>query len=709
MAEKILIPHDRLSVDFEITDDRELVLLSFSSKKEQERFAQPAIPKEKQHTFRALEIQCTGDNCPVHHGYKHHATQTGSSLTYEFRKQYQNYWGTKLEVTLSAPNGLEAVYHVQFFNEISMIRCWCVVTNKSEEDIGLEYLSSFHYEGLCQRGKLPFWEKTDLYLSYHTWYGENQWKKYPIKDLGFSGMLSQGYGAPGFGVNRFQYGNYGSWSTCEHLPMGILSDRETGETFFWQIESSCGWLGEYGQSETGGLYLSLSGPTEAESHWWKNLKPGQSFTTVTAAFGAVNGSLSDAAAELTKYRRTIRRPNQDDEKLNIVFNDYMNCLSGDPTAEKEYAIIDKAALLGCEYYCVDAGWYDDGPWWDRVGEWKESKRRFPDGLKKVFDYIREKGMKGGMWLEIEVMGISCPLASSLPDDWFFMRHGKRHADHGRYLLDFRNPAVREYATQTVERLIDEYGVSFFKIDYNVTTGIGTDLHADSPGDGLLEHVRCLYGWYRDLYQKYPDLVIESCSSGGQRMDYGLLQGQSLQSISDQTDYLFNALIAANTAFAVAPEQAGMWVYPYEDDREHVIFNLLNGILLRPYISGQVWGLSEENLALMKEGISLYKKIRPELRQGLPLFPLGFASPDSPVLAYGIQYRDHIYLSLYGIQTDEVNLSLQNILHERKISSIEVLYPQSKDCVLHYTEDGVCVKLPQTKCARLLKVTLKDYH
>ena len=61
---KILIPHDRLSVDFEITDDRELVLLSFSSQKEQERFAQPAIPKEKQHTFRALEIQCTEITAP---------------------------------------------------------------------------------------------------------------------------------------------------------------------------------------------------------------------------------------------------------------------------------------------------------------------------------------------------------------------------------------------------------------------------------------------------------------------------------------------------------------------------------------------------------------------------------------------------------------------------------------------------------------------
>ena len=59
---------------------------------------------------------------------------------------------------------------------------------------------------------------------------------------------------------------------------------------------------------------------------------------------------------------------EDDEKLNVVFNDYMNCLMGDPTEEKEKAIIDKAAEMGCEYYCLDCGWYDKGFWWDRVGE-----------------------------------------------------------------------------------------------------------------------------------------------------------------------------------------------------------------------------------------------------------------------------------------------------------------------------------------------------
>ena len=106
----------------------------------------------------------------------------------------------------------------------------------------------------------------------------------------------------------------------------------------------------------------------------------------------MTGSFDKAMGELTKYRRKIRRRNKDNQRLAVIFNDYMNCLWGDPTAEKEFPLVDAAAEAGCEYFCIDAGWYADGFWWDEVGEWKESRKRFPNGVKEVADYIRKKGM-----------------------------------------------------------------------------------------------------------------------------------------------------------------------------------------------------------------------------------------------------------------------------------------------------------------------------
>lgn len=702
MSTKMLYPTKTMQVEFRINDDFSVELVDVSPlphtplqppQVERPQNAAPFAP--------IVELHCTGESTTLHHGRKHNAGSMTRRLRYDEREEYQNNWGKKLEIKLDADNGLRVVYHMQFFVDVNMVRTWAVVTNESDHDIGLESVSSFTYHALCQNGTQPYYEKSTLYIPYNSWTCEAQWQKRDLEEVGLSRMVMSGYRNQDFGINRFTYGNTGSWSSCEYLPMGMLENRETGEIYYWQIESSGTWHAEYGSTAGKRLYLSLHGPTEAEGHWWKNLKPGQSFTTVPAAFGAVKGGISEAAAELTKYRRAIRRLNEDNFKLHVVFNDFMNCLEGDPTEEAELALIDQAAALGCEVYCVDAGWYADGAWWDSVGEWQESNRRFPGGLRRVFDHARSKGLKRGIWLEPEVIGVQCPLAQALPDDWFFQRHGKRHIDHGRYLLDFRNPAVQAYATALLERLMDAYGIEYFKLDYNVTTGIGTEYQADSAGDGLLEHTRALYAWYDRLYAKYPHLILENCGSGGQRMDYGMLQRHSLQSITDQTDVLYNSCIAANAASAVTPEQAGIWVYPYQDDAEHVIYNMVSALLLRPTISGQIQTLSAEPLSLLKEGVALYKEIRRNLFLGTPFFPLGFAGVHDDALAYGIECRNKAYLAIFGVRTDHVRIPLSL---RKPVQTVQVLYPSDGRCT-HQWQDGVLeVTLPQTACARLFALS-----
>lgn len=103
-------------------------------------------------------------------------------------------------------------------------------------------------------------------------------------------------------------------------------------------------------------------------------------------------------------------------------------------------------------------------------------------------------MKAGLWLEPEVIGVRSPLAKMLPDSAFFCRHGSRIADQGRYHLDFRSPVTRAHATVTVDRLIDEFNVKFFKFDYNTTPGTGTDVDTDSVGEVCsIIAVRCSSG------------------------------------------------------------------------------------------------------------------------------------------------------------------------------------------------------------------------
>src|SRR3954452_3510670 len=94
---------------------------------------------------------------------------------------------------------------------------------------------------------------------------------------------------------------------------------------------------------------------------------------------ALGNRLEDAAAALTAHRRATRRPHPDHEALPVVFNDFLNCLMADPSTERLFPLIEAAATAGAEIFCIDAGWYDDSDgWWDAVGEWRPSTRRFPE-------------------------------------------------------------------------------------------------------------------------------------------------------------------------------------------------------------------------------------------------------------------------------------------------------------------------------------------
>ena len=185
------------------------------------------------------------------------------------------------------------------------------------------------------------------------------------------------------------------------------------------------------------------------------------------------------------------------------------------------------------------------------------------------------------------------------------------------------------------------------------------------------------------------------------MDYGMLKLLSLQSTSDQTDYVYNSYIASNVASAVTPEQAGMWVYPYKDEREHVIYNMVNGLLLRPYMSGMVWDMGEESLELMREGISLYKEIRDDVKKGVPVFPLGFTDTRDDVLAYAIKAEGKSYLAVFTPKTDKAEIPLA----KAGITGVDVkvIYPSSGDCKYAVVDGKLQVTMPQVTCARLFEI------
>jgi alpha-galactosidase len=699
MEKFISIHENNIYLEIQVTEQRDVRLLHFSSMP-----LKPGIVKNNSDAegYRLVEIQATGYNHDAHHGLKHHGTSPASSLLYESHKDYKNAEGRKLEIEMTS-DSLYVTVHMQFYSDTAVVKSWTELQNRGTSSIGLEYVSSFCLTGIDKEGILHWKDKSRIHIPHSSWLQECRWQNYSLEELGVN---PTGYHS----MKRISLSNTGSWSTLEYLPMGCYENTECGTILFWQIEHNGSWQWEISDKFAGEthLYLQLSGPNESDNGWWKELKSGETFTSVPAAVGAVSGDFERAMAELTRYRRLIRRPNKDNEILPVIFNDYMNCLTGDPTTEKLLPLIDSAAEAGCEYFCIDCGWYSDGIWWDGVGQWLPSQRRFPGGIEEPLNYIRSKGMIPGLWLEIEVMGIKCPIADNLPDDWFFMRHGKRIIDHGRYQLDFRNPQVAEYADDIIDRLVEAYGVGYIKMDYNINAGIGTGVASDSFGDGLLEHNRAYLKWLDGIFERYPELVIENCGSGGMRMDYALLSRHSIQSSSDQTDYIKNAAIAVSCLTAVTPEQCAVWSYPLrEGSREEVIFNMINSMLVRIHQSGHLAELSEERFELVKEGINCYKNIRQYIKHAVPFWPLGLPEFSDRWFSLGLDCGDKMYLAVWRLGDSN---SCELPIRELKLSDVSVncIYPASQECNYQWNTSSsiLSVVLPEQNSARLFEITVQ---
>lgn len=647
-----------------------------------------------------VEIQITGMNQPNHKGNKLGNTLVGRNLRLKTIEQIEKklvvvQYYKEQDIDIEVTTTIDGRYN-------SNILKWKNQIENKGKAIGIEYITSLNILDVLHSDKHNF-SQNILHIPHNAWQGEYQWQSASLKEFGLNYMLDGEHEQDSTKV--IEATNNSSWSCAQYSPFAVITDPEENRTAFFQIENNGEWHWELTDCNFGkNLVLRAGGPTESNNHWWKFLKTGEKFETVPVAYGIAEGDFNTAIEMLNNYRRNIRRKSKDVNECPVIFNDYMNCLMGDPTTQKEIPMIDCAAEVGCEYYVIDCGWYSDGYWWDSVGEWKASTKRFPEGLDYVCNYIREKGMIPGAWLEIEVMGINSQLANSLPDSWFICRHGERVRDHSRYHLDFRNEEVQKYAESVIDRLVNSYGLGYIKMDYNTCTGIGSDYKSDSLSDALLQHNRAYLNWIDRMMQKYPKLVIENCGSGGMRHDYAMLKRHSIQSVTDQTSFLRNGAIAAACCTAITPEQAAIWSYPQEKDSdEEIIFNMVNAILFRIHQSGHLEKLEKGKLELVKEGIAVYKNIRSEIPMSNPVWYNGVAHLDDPWFCFGLEKDDEILLAVWRTNSEndfyEINLN-------KEVRDIKQIYPLNENADAQGTLENSKIRIyfSHDKMARLYKIT-----
>lgn len=512
--------------------------------------------------------------------------------------------------------------------------------------VRVRHVSSLSLTGFVPPDGSAFGGRLVLHRADNAWAAEYRWRTIGLADAGLVDIASAEHAYPGSHAS-FDVIGAGSWSSGNHLPTGGITDTATGTAWVWQVEHNGAWQWQVGDA-AGDLWITATGPSEVPHQWTRVLGPGERFTSVGVSLAVSAGGLEGGLRELTRHRRAVRRPNVDDEHLPVIFNDYMNCLDGDPSTAAELPLVAAAAAAGAEYFVIDAGWYaDDAGWWASVGDWAVSAVRFPGGLVEVFDAVRAAGMIPGLWVEPEVVGVTSAAARELPAEAFFARDGVRLTENKRHHLNFRNAVVRNRMDAVIDGLVDGLGVGYFKFDYNVCILPGTDMGSDSPGDGLLGHNRAYLDWLDGLFARHPELVIENCSSGGMRVDQALLRRLSLQSTSDQQDPLRYVPIAAAAPSVMTPEQAATWAYPQPQWSAAVNdVTLANPLLGRVHLSGRLDRLSPEQSARVAEAIAAYRSIRGRIPGALPSWPLGLPGWEDDHVALALDDDAGILLSVW---------------------------------------------------------------
>ncbi len=631
---EIKFTNDGLTFQFTVDEDGKLTMtgLEFNGRK--------AITN-KPYSY-TVELQAAGRVQYEHNGCRLFGMSESPTLLYKgHREECKD--NIRSLILLLENDIFKVEMHYDHYIGTDALRAWSKVTNISDEPQFIEHISSFVCFGLL--GNI---EDLYYYQSFNSWYCECQWRRFKLTDLGIYGGNERN------SYKRLCGNNTGGWSTKEQLPMGILENSSTGLFTLWQIENNGSWHYEIGELD-GAIYLNAGGPNLTDNSWSKRLDKGESFTSVPCAL-TWGESVEQIFRNITLYRRAIRRKNEDDVKLPIVFNEYMHAAWNFPNEENSMRMAKVAASLGMDYYVIDCGWHDNEEnCWYTIGKWQESALRYPSGLKKTTDYIISLGMKPGLWLELEKVGYLCGEMDDLDSSCFFQHNGKRVQAAGRYQLDFRNPKVTAHVDKIIDRLIRDYRVGYLKIDYNSDCRVGTDLNSDSMGDGLLEHNRAYISWLKKLFERHPDLVIESCACGGMRMDYAILSQCSIQSTSDQIDYKKYPRIVANMLTAVTPEQSAVWTYPVDSrydvsavTDESIAFNMINSLLGRMHLSSYINKLNSAQLELVKEGIAFYRRMTACKINSVPVFPLGLSNWEDKNLATGITDGKFCYLVVYNL-------------------------------------------------------------
>ncbi|MBY9080699.1 alpha-galactosidase [Paenibacillus sp. HN-1] len=352
------------------------------------------------------------------------------------------------------------------------------------------------------------------------------------------------------------------------------------------------------------------------------LSPGESFQTpetVMVYSGQGLGDLSRTYHRL--YRTRLSRGKYRDEERPILVNNweatYFNF-----NADKLVSIAKEGAKLGIELFVLDDGWFgkrdaDNSS----LGDWFEDRRKLPDGLADVAERINRLGLKFGLWVEPEMISPDSELYRKHPD-WCLHVPGRRRSEaRWQLVLDYTRQEVRDYIFESLSAIFSTVPVAYVKWDMNrCLTEIGSaELSPERQSETAHRYVLGLYELLERITTAFPDILFESCCSGGGRFDPGMLYYMPQTWTSDNTDAVERLKIQYGTSLVYPVSAIGAHVSAVPNHQVGRITPLeFRGDVAMSGNFGYELDLTkftEEEKEIVKRQVATYKEIRGLVQKG----------------------------------------------------------------------------------------------
>lgn len=440
-----------------------------------------------------------------------------------------------------------------------------------------------------------------------------------------------------------------------------------------------GWPGQWAMkfSRDAGRELRIVGGQEL-THFV--LRPGEEVRTPLVAMLFWQGDDAQRAQNL--WRRWMiahNLPRAADGKLpppivhgntSVQFNEMCNA-----SDENQKYFIDRYVeqRIPIDFWWMDAGWYPCNGW-PQTGTWEPDLKRFPGGLRAISDHARAKGIRTLVWFEPERVAGGTWLAEKHPE-WLL----------GGTLLNLGDPAARTWLTDHVDRVLREQGIDLYRQDFNMDP-LDFWRRNDGPDrQGMTEnlHVQGYLAYWDALRQRHPNLIVDSCASGGRRNDletlrravplhptdynYGHLAAKQAfhQSLFAWVPYFGSNTIPTDSvdAYAIRSGHALSVVLGYDFRRKDLDYGLLRKLTeeirkVAPYYYGDYYPLTPYGLS--EQDWLAWQFNRPESEDGLVE---AFRRPRCAKASIALRLRGLDAEAVYEIQNLDLDGATRATGHE----------------------------------------------